>query len=205
MMITLTLVGAAIAALLTGLIYYKGKYWNYLEISEAAEKEVDRYFEEYAEKEANLYKKTENEIASFRKKCSRDFKKKLHKALSEKTAELEANYKTLAEQLELDYTNACEEVKNELFQQLSDVDIALEEHAKKMAAKNILTFSCVCSRDLIPCAIDFTKENTFVCPRCQSKYKVAINANPVLIGKNISDEEFAELVEKRLNENKKTN
>ena len=204
-MITLTLVGAAIAALLTGLIYYKGKYWNYLEISEAAEKEVDRYFEEYAEKEANLYKKTENEIASFRKKCSRDFKKKLHKALSEKTAELEANYKTLAEQLELDYTNACEEVKNELFQQLSDVDIALEEHAKKMAAKNILTFSCVCSRDLIPCAIDFTKENTFVCPRCQSKYKVAINANPVLIGKNISDEEFAELVEKRLNENKKTN
>jgi hypothetical protein len=34
---------------------------------------------------------------------------------------------------------------------------------------------------------------------------VAINANPVLIGKNISDEEFAELVEKRLNENKKTN
>ena len=120
-------------------------------------------------------------------------------------AELEANYKTLAEQLELDYTNACEEVKNELFQQLSDVDIALEEHAKKMAAKNILTFSCVCSRDLIPCAIDFTKENTFVCPRCQSKYKVAINANPVLIGKNISDEEFAELVEKRLNENKKTN
>lgn len=204
-MITLTLAGAAIAALLTGLIYYKGKYWNYLEISEAAEKEVDRYFEEYAEKEANLYKKTENEIASFRKKCSRDFKKKLHKALSEKTAELEANYKTLAEQLELDYTNACEEVKNELFQQLSDVDIALEEHAKKMAAKNILTFSCVCSRDLIPCAIDFTKENTFVCPRCQSKYKVAINANPVLIGKNISDEEFAELVEKRLNENKKTN
>ena len=115
------------------------------------------------------------------------------------------NYTTLAEQLELDYTNACEEVKNELFQQLSDVDIALEEHAKKMAAKNILTFSCVCSRDLIPCAIDFTKENIFVCPRCQSKYKVAINANPVLIGKNISDEEFAELVEKRLNENKKTN
>jgi archaellum component FlaC len=153
----------------------------------------------------NLGKKTENEIPSFKKKCSRDFKKKLHKALSEKTAELEANYKTLAEQLELDYTNACEEVKNELFQQLSDVDIALEEHAKKMAAKNILTFSCVCSRDLIPCAIDFTKENTFVCPRCQSKYKVAINANPVLIGKNISDEEFAELVEKRLNENKKTN
>lgn len=204
-MITLTLAGAAIAALLTGLIYYKGKYWNYLEISEAAEKEVDRYFEEYAEKEAKLYKKTENEIASFRKKCSRDFKKKLHKALNEKTAELEANYKTLAEQLELDYTNACEEVKNELFQQLSDVDIALEQHAKKMAAKNILTFSCVCSRDLIPCAIDFTKENTFVCPKCQSKYKVVINANPVLIGKNISDEEFAKLVEKRLNENKKTN
>jgi hypothetical protein len=205
MMITLTVAGVTIAALLTGLIYYKGKYWNYLEISEAAEREVDRYFEEYAEKEAELYKKTENEIASFRKKCARDFKKKLHKALSEKTAELEANYKTLAEQLELDYTNACEEIKDELFQQLSDVDSALEEHARNLAAKNILTFSCACSRDLIPCAIDFTKENTFICPKCQSKYKVAINANPVLIGRNVSDEEFAELVEKRLNENKETN
>jgi hypothetical protein len=71
--------------------------------------------------------------------------------------------------------------------------------------KNILTFSCSCSKDLIPCPIDFTKENTFVCPRCDSKYKVAISANPILIGRSISEGEFAELVEKRLNENKKAN
>ena len=205
MVITLTLAGALIAGLLTGLIYYKGKYWNYYEISEAAEREVDRCIEEYTEKEAEIYKRVENEINTFRKKCSRDFKKKLHKALQEKTAELEDNYKTLAENLELDYTNACEEVKNELFQQLSDVDTALEEHAKKMAMKNILTFSCSCSRDLIPCPIDFTKENTFVCPKCNSKYKVAISANPILIGRSISEGDFAELVEQRLNENKETN
>lgn len=205
MIITLTIAGATIAALLTGLIYYKGKYWNYLEISDAAEREVDRCIEEYAEKEATIYKNVQKEMTTFRNKCARDFKKKLHKALKEKTLDLENNYKSLAEQLELDYTNACEEVKNELFQQLSDVDVALQEHAKELAMKNILTFSCSCSRDLIPCPIDFTKENTFVCPKCNSKYKVAISANPILIGRSISEGDFAELIEKRLNENKETN
>lgn len=205
MIITLTIAGAAIAALLSGLIYYKGKYWNYFEISEAAEKELQNCFKEYNEKELFLQKSTEKRLKNWKNKCAKDFKNKLAKAIAERTDLLEKEYKTLAENLEQDFNIACEEVKKELFAQLDDVDIKLEEHARNLASKNILNFSCSCSRDLIPCPIDFSKENTFICPKCNSKYRIAITANPILIGKSISEEDFAELVKQRLNENKETN
>lgn len=198
MVVTLIILLATCAALLTGLVYYKGKYWNYLEILDAAAKDSENTLNE-------MRTVLDKEKKKFENKCLKNYKKKLKRELDTKLTSLEERYNELAKNLELDYTNACEEIQNELIEQLQEVDNAVTEHAKNLAAKNILTFSCSCSRDLIPCAIDFTKENTFVCPKCGSKYKVLINANPVLIGRSITDEEFAELVEERLNDSKREN
>lgn len=205
MVITLTLFGVLTATLLTGLIYYKGKYWNYEEISNAAEKELESRELEFD----NLVKEMQDDLQRIKKnyknKCQKDLKKKIQKIAAEKEQEIEQRYEKLKNDLELEYFNACEDVKKELFEQLETVDNAIAEHAKELAMKNILTFSCSCSRDLIPCPIDFSKENTFICPKCGSKYRVSISANPILIGRSISDEEFAELVEERLNDNKTKN
>ena len=130
----------------------------------------------------------------------KSYEAKLKEAIDKKSEEFEKKYELLSKDLELEYNNACEEVKNELFEQLQKVDLAVQTHVESATMKNILTFSCSCSKDLIPCVIDFTKENTFVCPKCGSKYKIAINANPILVGRAISDEQFADLLEKRLNE-----
>ena len=209
MLITILLLTCCVTALLTGLVYYRSKYWNYLDISNKAEADLAAFDEETHELLETFVRKLEDkhslEINSIKKK----YQTKLSNALNKKTKELEAKYKEkydlLAKNLEQDYDNACEEVKNELFQQLEVVDNAVKQHAENLALKNILTFSCSCSRDLIPCPIDFSKENVFTCPKCGSQYRVAINANPVLIGRAISDEQFADLIEKRLDENKREN
>ena len=208
MIITILLLTCCVAGLLTGLVYYRSKYWNYLDISNKAEADLVTFDKEITEKIQALVEKLENKHSSEIKAIKKKYQSKFSNSLNKKTQELEEEYKEkynlLAKELEQDYNNACEEVKTELFEQLEKVDKALQEHAENLAMKNILTFSCSCSKDLIPCAIDFTKENTFICPRCSSKYRVAINANPILIGRAISDEQFSDLLEKRLNENKGT-
>jgi hypothetical protein len=206
MIITILLLTCCVAALLTGLVYYRSKYWNYLDISNKAEADLAAFDEETHELLETFVRKLEDnhslEINSIKKK----YQTKLSNILNKKTQEIEAKYKekynSLAKDLELEYNNACEEVKNELFEQLQKVDLAVQTHVESATMKNILTFSCSCSKDLIPCVIDFTKENTFVCPKCGSKYKIAINANPILVGRAISDEQFADLLEKRLHEDK---
>lgn len=194
MIVTLTIISALAAVFLTTSVYYRSKFWNYEELSERATQEKIEMEEQLVEEKETI-----------KKKCLKKFKK----LLSTKTAEIEEKYlkkyDILAKDLELEYNNACEEVKNELFQQLEVVDEAVKQHAENLALKNILTFSCSCSRDLIPVGIDFSKENTFTCPKCGSKYRIAISANPVLIGRAVSDEQFADLIEERLNENKREN
>lgn len=194
MIATLTIISALAAVFLTTSVYYRSKFWNYEELSERATQEKIEMEEQLVEEKETI-----------KKKCLKKFKK----LLSTKTAEIEEKYlkkyDILAKDLELEYNNACEEVKNELFQQLEVVDKAVKQHAENLALKNILTFSCSCSRDLIPVGIDFSKENTFTCPKCGSKYRIAISANPVLIGRAVSDEQFADLIEERLNENKREN
>lgn len=206
MIISLTLLTAISAALLTVSVYYRSKYWNYLDISNKAEADLVAFDKEVQEKVEILVNKIEDkhslEINSIKKK----YQTKFNNSLNKKTQEIKEKYKekcnSLVKNLELEYNNACEEVKEELFEQLQKVDLAVQSHVENAAIKNILTFSCSCSKDLIPCVIDFSKENTFVCPKCGSKYKIAINANPILMGRTISDEQFADLLEKRLNENK---
>ena len=204
MVVSLIVLSCVIAGLLTGLVHYRSKYWNYLDISESANQEVLEVRKEMID---TLNSETSKMIQA-QKNFEEDIKKKFKKLLSKKTAQIkkecQEKYDLLAKNLEQDYNNACEEVKTELFEQLEKVDSALQEHAENLAMKNILTFSCSCSKDLIPCSIDFTKENTFICPKCSSKYRVAINANPILIGRAISDEQFSDLLEKRLNEDKRT-
>ena len=205
MVATLILFGAVIAALLTGLIYYKGKYWNYKDISDASFKELLNKEAEYKSSIQDLYSELDKNKKNYKNKCNKEYKKKLQNVISEKNKEYNILINQEKAKLEEEYNAACEEVKTELFAQLEEIDKALSEHAIDLASKNILTFSCSCSRDLIPCPIDFSKENTFICPKCGSKYKVAISANPILIGRSISEEDFAELVEERLNDNRAKN
>lgn len=194
MIITLTIISALAAVFLTTSVYYRSKFWNYEELSKKATQEKIEMEEQLVEEKETI-----------KKKCLKKFKN----LLTTKTAKIEQKYlkkyDLLAKNLELEYNDACEEVKNELFQQLEVVDETIKQHAENLALKNILTFSCSCSRDLIPVGIDFSKENTFVCPKCGSKYRIAISANPVLIGRAVSDEQFADLIEERLNENKREN
>lgn len=194
MIITLTIISALAAVFLTTSVYYRSKFWNYEELSEKATQEKVELEEQLVEEKETIKKK---------------YLKKFKNLLTTKTAKIEQKYlkkyDLLAKDLELEYNDACEEVKNELFQQLEAVDKTIKQHAENLALKNILTFSCSCSRDLIPVGIDFSKENTFVCPKCGSKYRIAISANPVLIGRAVSDEQFADLIEERLNENKREN
>ena len=189
MIISLLILSCIIICLLTAIIYYRNKYWFYFDISDKAIIELDN-----KEKEVKIeFETLKNQLEENNKRF-----------LSAKTSKIKNNYKskynTLAKKLELEYNNACEEIKSELFQQLEQVDNTLKDYIEDITMKNVLTFSCSCSKDLIPCVIDFTKENTFICPRCNSKYKVAINANPILVGREISDEQFSDLLERRLNE-----
>lgn len=126
-----------------------------------------------------------------------NYKKKLKKEFDKKT---KAFYKNTLKRLELEYNKACEEVEKELKTTVNELDILVGQQLEEAALKNILTFSCSCSKDLIACPIDFTKENSFVCDKCGSKYKVSITAEPILVGRTITDSEFANLLEKRINE-----
>lgn len=194
MIITTTIILALAATFLATSVYYRSKYWNYQDIADSSEKERIEIAAKLIEERESLKNK---------------YLKKLKLVVKEKTKTIEKKYKEkynlLAKDLEQDYNNACEEVKSELFQQLETVDEAIKTHAENLALKNILSFSCSCSRDLIPVGIDFSKENTFTCPKCGSKYRIAISANPILIGRAVSDEQFADLIEERLNENKREN
>lgn len=205
MIATITILSACVAGLLTALVHYRSKCWNYYDISESANKEVVEIDAKAAELIKLMTEKLDAEKETFKESLKKKFKNLLSKKTKEIEKEAEEKYNLLAKNLEQDYNNACEEVKNELFAELEKVDVAMKNHAEELAMKNILTFSCSCSRDLIPVAIDFSKENTFICPKCGSKYRIAINANPILVGRAVSDEQFADLIEKRLNENKEGN
>ena len=198
MFVILTILTSFSVALLTALVHYRTKYWNYHKISENAEEEVIATKGKYAHLKEDIQLK----FLEAKSNLKKSYEAKLKEAIDKKSEEFEKKYELLSKDLELEYNNACEEVKNELFEQLQKVDLAVQTHVESATMKNILTFSCSCSKDLIPCVIDFTKENTFVCPKCGSKYKIAINANPILIGRAISDEQFADLLEKRLHEDK---
>ena len=167
-----------VAILLTMQFYYKSKYITYTGLLNMANTEYE-----------SLKSKSVNKIVKERKKIRKELNDKFNNEIEK-----------IRKEIENDYNEACEEVKSELFEKLQEIDGVIGQHAEKDALRNILTFSCSCSRDLIPVAIDFSKENTFVCKKCNSKYKIAINANPILIGRGVSDEEFANLVESRLNE-----
>lgn len=201
MAITLILLTVFSAATLTALVHYRSKYWNYRAISQRAEEDVIAAKVKFETFKEDIQLK----FLESKAKLKDSYQSKFKEAVVKKEKEFEEKYERLTKDLEQEYNNACEEVKNELFEQLQKVDLAVQSHIEAATMKNILTFSCSCSKDLIPCAIDFTKENTFLCPKCGSKYKIAINANPILVGRAISDEQFADLLEKRLHEDKGSN
>ena len=93
MIITILFLICCVAALLTGLVYYRGKYWNYLDISNKAEADLVTFDKEITEKIETLVRKLENkhslEINSVKKK----YQTKFNNSLNKKTQELEEKYK----------------------------------------------------------------------------------------------------------------
>lgn len=205
MIATFSILTCLLIASATALVHYRTKYWNYFKFFNESEQDFVIFKEDEERQLVELQNKLSKNYIEDKNKLRKSFNKKLQRKVSELEAKYKEKYLSLSNNLEQEYNNACEEVKNELFEHLEKVDKVIQTHAEELAMKNILTFSCSCSRDLIPCAIDFTKENTFVCPKCGSKYKVAINANPILIGRAVSEEQFVSLLEERLNENKRRN
>lgn len=181
----------SIIILVGNYIYYKNKRKKELlsleEIKEKNKEEIEKLL---IEQQKQLEKSKISLLESNRKNL------KNHKSL------LNKKYNVLKNNLELEYNKACETAQNEIIEKLKNVDGAIAEFKRKTLLKNTLMFSCVCSKDLIPCPIDFTKENTFVCPKCGSKYKVALSAEPILIDRAVNEKQLADLIEERLNENK---
>lgn len=60
---------------------------------------------------------------------------------------------------------------------------------------------CGCSDKLIPCEMDLSdlENNTFKCPDCGAVYRVQFNYYPVLIKREINNEQLANILEKKKN------
>lgn len=120
------------------------------------------------------------------------------KEADEKSKKLEQSYNERKEELEKNIAQQEKEIKEQLEETVKGIDDALGKKIEEIALTNTLAFTCSCSPDLIPCSIDFTKENTFRCKKCGSVYRVDMRAEPVFIERTASDADYAELVKRRL-------
>lgn len=88
---------------------------------------------------------------------------------------------------------------------IDETDKKVGEIIKDLYEKSALPFYCACSpTDPILVPIDFSKENSFKCPKCDSIYKININAYPVLVSHAITNHKLTEAVEnafRKKNEN----
>lgn len=122
------------------------------------------------------------------------------KKAEEDSKRLEQEYNKKKQELEEDTAKTRQEVTEALEKTVEAIDKELGNRIADIALMNTLAFTCSCSEDLIPCSIDFTKENTFRCNHCGSVYRVALRAEPVYLEKAISDADYEALIARRLKE-----
>lgn len=125
--------------------------------------------------------------------------------LVEKEKQLEADYKKRNKEFEKrnkefekEREQAISEAEEEIKNYIEKIDNMLEDKLIAIAAQNTMQFTCACNDKPIPCSIDLSQENTYRCSECGSVYRVDIRMNPVLIGKAISDEEYIQKIQERL-------
>lgn len=163
-----------------------------------AKKYVDKLYknhknarQELIEKETKLQYKEKTANIEYNK-LKESFDKKFEKLKND----YEQKKKEDAEELE----NAIRETEVQLKDSVDQIDHLIEEKIIDLTAKNTLTFDCVCGKKNIPCFIDLSKENTFRCDNCHSVYAVQAKFSPMIIGRATSEEEFNQIIERRLME-----
>lgn len=163
--------------------------------------------EEIKQKEIN-YKTScqqrEKEYNQFREKKEAEIKE-AEESLKKKIEEFENNYALLTEKIKherQDFEEEKKQVEEDIKSLVADIDKKTGDKIKEIAMSNTLEFKCACSDDLIPCSIDFTKDNTYRCSKCGTVYRVDFRAEPVSIGRSASEEEYLALVERRLDDAK---
>lgn len=166
-------------------------YANHKSIKEELEKR--RVNLNYRERTANIeYDKLKAEFEKRQADLKDAFDKKAEKLKTECEQERLENEQEVEEALK----GAEEELKN----YVDTVDNLIGDKIADLTLKNTLTFDCVCGKKNIPCFIDLTKENTFRCDKCNSVYAIHAKFSPVIIGRASSEEEFAKIVEERMQE-----
>lgn len=148
---------------------------------------------DYREKTANIeYDKLKADFEKRQNELKDSFEKKTEKLRQDCEREKAENEQELEE--------AIKEAEGELKTYIDTVDNLIEDKITDLTLKNTLTFDCVCGKKNIPCFIDLTKENTFRCDKCNSVYAIHAKFSPVIVGRASSEEEFARIVEERMQE-----
>lgn len=122
------------------------------------------------------------------------------KKAEDDSKKLEQEYNELKADLQRQTEEERKTALDELQKVVQDIDNGLGEKIAEITMMNTLAFNCTCSSDLIPCSIDFTKENFFRCPKCGNTYRVGLRAEPILIDRTASEAEFQSLINKKLEE-----
>ena len=163
-----------------------------------AKKYVNKLYNDHAKVKKELEEKRVN--LEYREKKANIEYDKLKESFNKKHNELKASYEKEKEANEQELEEAIKETEKELKGWVDKVDEMIEDKIADLTLKNTLTFDCVCGKKDIPCFIDLTKENAFRCDQCNSVYSINAKFSPVIIGRASSEEEFAKIVENRMQE-----
>ena len=163
--------------------------------------------EELKQKEINYKNSCQQRENDYNKFCE-DKKAEIkasEESLKKKIEEFENNHALLTEKIKherQDFEEEKKQVEEDIKKLVEDIDKKTGDKIKEIAMSNTLEFKCACSDDLIPCSIDFTKDNTYRCSKCGTVYRVDFRAEPVAIGRSASEEDYLELVQRRLDDAK---
>lgn len=131
----------------------------------------------------------------------------LNDIIDTKNAEIkdlkESEERKIEETVQERMKNAQSEMESAVQDVVNDLDTKVGEQMRAMITAHTLNFQCACSKnpaDMIPCYIDFTKENEFQCKKCGAKYRVEFSAYPVLLTKTIDESILADEIQKQLDE-----
>lgn len=160
----------------------------------------------YVDKLYVYHNRVKNELEQ--KKATLDIKEKaigieydkIKDTFDKKYNALVKDYKIKEKEKDKELDEAVKESEEELKKSVEKIDQLIGEKIADLTLKNTLTFDCVCGKKDIPCFIDLTKENTFRCDSCNSVYAIQAKFSPVIVGRASSEEEFARIVEERMQE-----
>lgn len=140
-------------------------------------------------------------------KFKEDTEHSYNKQFEELKENLELEYKDKLEQNESELEAALAEANTELETTIKSVDEIIGIKVQELIDKCTLWMKCACSDKLIPCEMDLSKpdENTFKCPDCGAVYRVQFSYYPVLIKREINDNQLVSILEKNKQKGEENN